>query len=74
MTKLELNNLIREKAPTNIPSIVQEIVRLRRFSKKRVSSSHFIHERFQRMIAKVNEAVERTFDGSKRGSVGSFRQ
>ena len=28
MTEQELNNLIREKAQTNIPSIVQEIVRL----------------------------------------------
>jgi hypothetical protein len=28
MTKQELNNLIRGKAQTNIPSIVQEIVRL----------------------------------------------
>ena len=28
MTEQELNNLIREKAQTNIPSIVQEIMRL----------------------------------------------
>jgi hypothetical protein len=28
MTEQELNNLIREKAQTNIPSIVREIVRL----------------------------------------------
>jgi hypothetical protein len=28
MTEQELNNLIRAKAPTNTPSIVQEIVRL----------------------------------------------
>jgi hypothetical protein len=28
MTEQELNNLIREKAQTNIPSIVQEIVLL----------------------------------------------
>ena len=28
MTEQELNNLIREKAQTNVPSIVQEIMRL----------------------------------------------
>ena len=28
MTEQELNNLIREKAQTNIPSVIQEIIRL----------------------------------------------
>ena len=43
MTEQELNNLIREKAQTNIPSIVQEIMRLTQELEQKVRELQSLH-------------------------------
>jgi hypothetical protein len=43
MTEQELNNLIREKAQTNIPSIVQEIVLLSQALEQKARELRSLH-------------------------------
>jgi hypothetical protein len=43
MTEQELNNLIHEKAQTNIPSIVQEIMRLTQELEQKVRELQSLH-------------------------------
>jgi hypothetical protein len=43
MTEQELNNLIREKAQTNIPSIVQEIVLLSQALEQKARELQSLH-------------------------------
>ena len=43
MTEQELNNLIREKAQTNIPSIVQEIMRLTQELERKARELQSLH-------------------------------
>jgi hypothetical protein len=43
MTEQELNNLIREKAQTNIPSIVQEIVSLSQALEQKARELESLH-------------------------------
>ena len=43
MTEQELNNLIREKAQTNVPSIVQEIVRLSQALEQKARELELLH-------------------------------
>ena len=43
MTEQELNNLIREKAQTNIPSIVREIVRLSQALEQKARELQSLH-------------------------------
>jgi hypothetical protein len=48
MTEQELNNLIREKVQTNIPSIVQEIMRLSQALEQKARELQSLHARMSK--------------------------